>query len=160
MNSLSRLTLLALLLCHPALAEPLHIVSEAWPPYIYEQNGELRGIDYDVSEKVLQQLGYNTRWQLMPWRRALHDTTQGAADAILDISPTPQRLHDLIFAQEPLSHSESVLSIAMIARIPSPGCRTCADSASAFPPGIFTATPSSCARITSAESPLPPQKPA
>jgi len=103
------LLLLPLLLCQNALAEPLNIVSEAWPPYIYEVDGQLQGVDYDVANQVLGQLGYETRWQLMPWRRALHDTASGRADAILDISPNPEREQTYIFTSEPLSSSESVL---------------------------------------------------
>tara|TARA_R110000764_G_C10916188_1_gene373296 strand:+ start:101 stop:793 length:693 start_codon:yes stop_codon:yes gene_type:complete len=92
-----------------ALAEPLNIVSEAWPPYIYEEAGTLKGVDYDVTNRVLDQLGYKPHWQLMPWRRALHSTANGSADAILDISPNPAREQQYIFPNEPLSRSESVL---------------------------------------------------
>lgn len=103
------LLLFPLLLCNNALAEPLKIVSSAWPPYIYEDAGQLKGVDYDVTNQVLKQLGYTASWQLLPWRRALYDTAKGHADAILDISPTPQRQEQYVFASEPLSSSESVL---------------------------------------------------
>ncbi|SDS43200.1 polar amino acid transport system substrate-binding protein [Halopseudomonas sabulinigri] len=103
------LLLLPLLACPMARAEPLNIVSEAWPPYIYEEAGTLKGVDYDVTNRVLGQLGYEARWQLLPWRRALHDTANGSADAILDISPNPEREQQYIFPHEPLSRSESVL---------------------------------------------------
>ncbi|MEH6491485.1 substrate-binding periplasmic protein [Halopseudomonas sp.] len=103
------LLLLPLLTCQTALAAPLHIVSEAWPPYIYEEAGVLKGVDYDVTNRVLNELGYEAQWQLMPWRRALYDTASGSADAILDITPNPEREPQYIFPAEPLSHSESVL---------------------------------------------------
>ncbi|MEH6686363.1 MAG: transporter substrate-binding domain-containing protein [Halopseudomonas sabulinigri] len=103
------LFLFPLLMCRCALAEPLDIVSEAWPPYIYEDRGQLRGVDYEVTNRVLSQLGYQARWRLMPWRRALYNTSIGRADAILDISPNPQRRQEYIFSSEPLSISESVL---------------------------------------------------
>lgn len=109
MKSKHWLLLLPLLLCNCALAEPLKIVSAAWPPYIYEDAGQLKGVDYDVTNQVLKQLGYTASWQLLPWRRALHDTASGRADAILDISPTPQRQEQYVFPSEPLSSSESVL---------------------------------------------------
>ncbi|MEH6563897.1 MAG: transporter substrate-binding domain-containing protein [Halopseudomonas sp.] len=87
----------------------MNIVSEAWPPYIYETQGQLQGVDYDVTNRVLRQLGYQPRWQLLPWRRAQHDTLSGHADAILDISPNATRREQFIFPSEPLSHSETVL---------------------------------------------------
>ncbi|MGB3597442.1 MAG: transporter substrate-binding domain-containing protein [Pseudomonas neustonica] len=103
------LLLLLALLCGQAQAATLNIVSESWPPYIYEEHGQLKGIDYDVTTRVLSQLGYKTHWQLMPWRRALHDTASGNFDAILDISPTPERQQQYLFPTEPLSSSDSVL---------------------------------------------------
>ncbi len=103
------LFLLPLLMCRCALAGHLNTVSEAWPPYIYERDSKLQGVDYDVTNRVLSQLGYEARWRLLPWRRALYNATSGRADAILDISPNPQRRQTYIFPSEPLSRSESVL---------------------------------------------------
>ncbi|WP_372875002.1 transporter substrate-binding domain-containing protein [Pseudomonas sp.] len=47
------------------------MVSEAWPPYIHDDNGVLRGLDYQAARTVLQRLGVEVEWQLLPWRRCL-----------------------------------------------------------------------------------------
>lgn len=90
-------------------AQPLRIVSEAWPPYVYEVNGELRGLDYETAQEVLKRLGVEATWQLMPWKRCLHDLQQGRADAILGVFHSTERKTWMTFAAEPLSMIEFVL---------------------------------------------------
>ncbi|MEH6499535.1 MAG: transporter substrate-binding domain-containing protein [Pseudoalteromonas distincta] len=101
--------LLGLFACAKLLAAPVHIVSEEWPPFIYSQDGELKGADKEITEQVLSQLGYQVTWQLMPWRRVLHDVATGAADAILDIAPHADHQDAYLFTTEPLSSHETVL---------------------------------------------------
>lgn len=95
-----------------AQAQPLRIVSEAWPPYIHDDNGALRGLDYETTHTVLQRLGVEVEWQLLPWRRCLLALEQGRADGILDIFRTPEREASMLFADEPLSQVEFVLFYA------------------------------------------------
>ena len=105
-------TLLCVCLSLAAQSQPLRIVSEAWPPYIHDDNGVLRGLDYEAAQIVLQRLGVEVEWQLLPWRRCLLAMEQGQADGILDIFRTPQREATMIFADEPLSQVEFVLFYA------------------------------------------------
>lgn len=95
-----------------AQAQPLRIVSEAWAPYIYEESGELRGLDYDTAHIVLQRLGVEAEWQLLPWKRCLAALEQGQADAILDIFRTEERQATIVFPDEPMSQVEFVLFYA------------------------------------------------
>lgn len=95
--------------CINVQASGLHIVSEDWPPFIYSQDGEIKGADKEVTEQVLSQLGYQVTWELMPWRRVLHDVAIGAADAILDIAPHDDHRDAYLFSDEPLSSHETVL---------------------------------------------------
>jgi polar amino acid transport system substrate-binding protein len=95
-----------------AQGQPLRIVSEAWPPYIQDDNGVLRGLDYEAAQIVLQRLGVEVEWQLLPWRRCLMALEQGQADGILDIFHTPEREASILFPSEPLSHVEFVLFYA------------------------------------------------
>jgi polar amino acid transport system substrate-binding protein len=90
-------------------AEPLRIVSEAWPPYVYEADGKLQGLDYEAAQEVFTRLGLETTWQLMPWKRCLLDLQQGRADAVLDVFHSEERESWIVFADEPLSHIEFVL---------------------------------------------------
>lgn len=90
----------------------MRIVSEAWPPYIYEEDNELRGLDYETAQIVLQRLGVQANWQLMPWRRSLLAFQQGRADAILDVFHTSERDATMLFPSEPMSQVEFVLFYA------------------------------------------------
>mgnify|MGYP002128344838 FL=1 len=100
---------LALLFCGAPRAEPITVVTEPWPPYVFLQDGQLRGVDYEVSQHILQDLGYQPDWRVMPWKRAQHDVLAGQADAILDITVNAERQNQYHFPPEPLSNSESVL---------------------------------------------------
>ena len=105
----------ALLLCSlafPARAEPLRIVTEAWAPYVYEENGQPTGLDYEISAEVLRRLGVEVEWQFLPWKRCLLALEQGHADGILDIFRLPERERSMLFVEEPLSEVEFVLFYA------------------------------------------------
>jgi polar amino acid transport system substrate-binding protein len=111
----SILGLLCLLFVAPATrAEPttLQIVTEPWPPYIYEEQGQPRGLDYEMAARVLKRLGVSAELKLLPWRRVLSQIESGQADAILDIFRTTEREAHLLFPEEPLSQSEMVLFYA------------------------------------------------
>lgn len=95
-----------------AQGQALRIVSEAWPPYVYEENGVLRGLDYEATQLVLQRLGVAAEWQLMPWKRCLLALERGQADAILDVFHTSEREASMLFPAEPLSQIEFVLFYA------------------------------------------------
>ncbi|MBS7664366.1 transporter substrate-binding domain-containing protein [Pseudomonas lalucatii] len=112
MTALLRALLALLLLAAPGLSahgQPLRIVSEAWAPYVYEERGQLRGLDYEATAIVLQRLGIDAEWQLMPWKRCLAALQQGQADAILDVFQTAERQAGMLFPAEPLSEVEFVL---------------------------------------------------
>lgn len=107
---LAALCLLSLSLC--AHAQTLRIASESWAPYVYEENGTLKGLDYEAAQIVLQRLGVETEWQLLPWKRCLLAFEQGHIDAILDIFRTPEREATVIYPDEPMSQIEFVLFYA------------------------------------------------
>lgn len=92
-----------------AHGQTLRIVSEAWQPYVHEENGVLRGLDYEAANIVLQRLGVETTWQLLPWKRCLLALEQGQADAILDIFHTPEREATILYPSEPMSRIDLVL---------------------------------------------------
>ncbi|WP_330114776.1 transporter substrate-binding domain-containing protein [Pseudomonas sp. JS3066] len=109
-----RIVLLTLLAClgSAALAEPLRIVSEPWAPYIFEEEGQLRGLDYEASAIVFQRMGIEVQWSLMPWKRCLMELENGQADAVLDIFRNQERESQMVFPAEPLSEVEFVLFYA------------------------------------------------
>lgn len=92
-----------------AHAERLRIVSDDWAPYLYQENGQPKGIDYEVTNEVFKRLGIEVQWQFLPWRRCLAMVEQGLADAVMDIFRVDSRQGYLVYPDEPMSEVEFVL---------------------------------------------------
>lgn len=110
-----RQILISLLLCSLALgarAESLHLVTEAWAPYVYEENGQPAGLDYEITREVLRRLDVDVTLQFLPWKRCLLAFEQGQADGILDIFRLAERESQMVFISEPLSDVQFVLFFA------------------------------------------------
>lgn len=106
-----RLLTVLLLSCMSLLAraEQLRIVTDPWAPYVYEENGEPKGIDYEVTAEVFKRLGVDVRWEFMPWKRCMLMVDQGLADGVIDIFQNDLRNTQLYYPSEPLSVVEFVL---------------------------------------------------
>jgi len=77
-----------------AAAAPLPervFVTEPFPPYTFEQNGEPAGPMVDVLKAVCTRLDWRCRIELLPWRRALAMAERGQADGLFTVLDTPQR---------------------------------------------------------------------
>jgi polar amino acid transport system substrate-binding protein len=109
-----RLLTAALLTClsFTALGEKLRIVTEPWAPYVYLQDGQARGLDYETAAIVFERLGIEVEWQFLPWKRCLAMLEQGQADGALDIFQNAERDGSLLYPSEPLSYVEFVLFYA------------------------------------------------
>lgn len=95
-----------------AQGEKLRIVTEPWAPYVYEENGQAKGLDYETTAIVFQRLGVEVEWQFLPWKRCLMLLEQGQADGALDIFHYRERDNHLLYPSEPLSEVEFVLFYA------------------------------------------------
>ena len=108
--------LLSVLLCTclslAAHGEKLRIVTDPWPPYAYEENGQAKGLDYETTAIVFQRLGIDVQWQFLPWKRCLAMLEQGQADAVLDIFHRDDREKNLLYPTEPLSEVAFVMFYA------------------------------------------------
>lgn len=92
-----------------AHAQPVvHVVTEAWPPYVYEENGVPKGFDYEITREILQGSGFEMRLSFYPWKRCLEMMRNGQADALLDAGINDERLQYMAFPAEPLSSSQTV----------------------------------------------------
>ncbi|MCO7567980.1 transporter substrate-binding domain-containing protein [Pseudomonas sp. S 311-6] len=111
MRHVTRLFCLLLLACLGPLAqaERLRLVSDDWAPYIYRDNGQPRGIDYEVTNEVFKRLGFDIDWQFLPWKRCLAMVEQGQADGVMDIFRLDSRRPYLVYPDEPMSQVEFVL---------------------------------------------------
>ncbi|WP_439863833.1 substrate-binding periplasmic protein [Pseudomonas antarctica] len=100
------------LLSLSAFGEKLRIVTEPWAPYVYEDQGTMRGLDFEATVAVFQRLGVEVEWQFLPWKRCLAMLDGGHADGALDIFHSPDRDALLLYPSEPLSDVEFVLFYA------------------------------------------------
>lgn len=118
MPNIARLFWILLLVCLSplALGERLRLVSDDWAPYVYQQDGHPRGIDYEVTNLVFARLGVEVEWQFLPWKRCLAMVEQGLADGIVDIFQTESRQPYLVYAPEPMSEVEFILFQASVRR--------------------------------------------
>ncbi len=92
-----------------ALGERLRLVTDDWAPYVYQRDGQPAGIDYEVTNRVFERLGFEVEVQFLPWKRCLLMIEQGQADGILDIFQAESRQPYLVYADEPMSEVEFVL---------------------------------------------------
>ncbi|MCO1623173.1 MAG: transporter substrate-binding domain-containing protein [Pseudomonas alloputida] len=99
-----------------ALGERLRLVTDDWAPYVYQHEGQPRGIDYEVTTQVFKRLGVEVELQFLPWKRCLAMIKQGLADGILDTFQIESRQPYLVYAPEPLSEVEFVLFQAQARR--------------------------------------------
>lgn len=88
--------------------EPLNIVVDVWPPYVWLDGNELKGVDVDVTKAVFAELKIPVTLELMPWNRCLVMVENKQADAILDASITSERRNFLYFPDEPVSKGVTV----------------------------------------------------
>ncbi|MBD9459973.1 transporter substrate-binding domain-containing protein [Pseudomonas sp. PDM05] len=109
-----KLATAALLTCLSlaAYGEKLRIVTEPWAPYVYDDQGTMRGLDYETTVIVFQRLGVDVEWQFLPWKRCLAMLEQGHADGALDIFHSYERDTLLLYPSEPLSEVQFVLYYA------------------------------------------------
>ncbi|MBC2383358.1 amino acid ABC transporter substrate-binding protein [Pseudomonas sp. WS 5106] len=114
MPALLKLLTAALFTCLSlaAYGEKLRIVTEPWAPYVYDDHGTMRGLDYETTVTVFQRLGVDVEWQFLPWKRCLAMLDQGNADGALDIFHSHDRDTLLLYPSEPLSEVEFVLYYA------------------------------------------------
>lgn len=72
-------------------------VSTGYPPYYYEQNGELEGICIDIVNRVAHSLNLRISYRQYPWKRMLLNAQQGQVDAIMPLFRTEERERFLYF---------------------------------------------------------------
>lgn len=90
--------LLALLFCLPigAVAEqfaPLRVaVDNNWPPFrMSDEQGQLRGLDFDLLDELSRRTGLRFEIQVVPWARALAAMRHGQAQMMTGLARTAER---------------------------------------------------------------------
>lgn len=62
-----------------------------FPPYSFEENNQLKGIDIDVLREITKRTGIKFSVELYPWKRLLNNTKKGLCDCSFSLFKTPER---------------------------------------------------------------------
>jgi len=103
MKSITLLVLsLALLGSVSIAAEPIRLVTGNYPPYEYEEAGEVKGLVVEVLKEAFARSQLPVEFKVVPWARALWMAQHGEADAVFATIKTPEREQLLNFSNESL----------------------------------------------------------
>lgn len=80
----------------------LLIATLEYPPFIYSENGEVKGPVVDTVKAVFDSLGVKIQIEIFPIARGLSMVATGEVDAYFSLKRTPQRDIDLLFTKTPL----------------------------------------------------------
>ncbi len=98
--------------------EPLVIVTDPWPPFAVTGNQDISGTDVEIIKAVFAQLKIPIKVKIYPWKRCISMLEEQEADAILDVSITPERKVFLSFPDEPVSNGVTVFFTKKERQIP------------------------------------------
>lgn len=92
----------------PAAASELRLVADPYPPYQHARDGVVEGLDHAVVTAAFGAAGMQAHTDLLGWEECLEALRDGSADAIYQITPTPEREGWLAFSA-PFRQARSVL---------------------------------------------------
>lgn len=79
-------------------AEPLHLVTQEFPPFSYQQNGVISGLAPTLVQRICAEMQRECTMEIMPWRRAQEAVRLGRFDGMFLIGHTPERERWLHFS--------------------------------------------------------------
>ncbi|MCP3955286.1 MAG: transporter substrate-binding domain-containing protein [Desulfobacterales bacterium] len=85
--------MLYLLVCFPAWAQPIQIVTEEFPPYNYTLDGKVTGLSTEVVQAVVVLLDIPSDINVYPWARAYIIAQQDPNTLIFSIARSADREH-------------------------------------------------------------------
>lgn len=83
-------------------AQAVRLVTGHYPPYEYEEDGEVKGMVVEIVREAFRRAGRPVRIEVMPWARALQEAQSGRADGLFAAVKTPERERQLAYTREPL----------------------------------------------------------
>jgi polar amino acid transport system substrate-binding protein len=76
----------------------VRMVADPYPPYQYEEGGQVRGADQELIAAAFRFHGMATETRLLPWKQCLQWMQSGKADGIFQILPNPEREKLFLFS--------------------------------------------------------------
>lgn len=86
----------------------LVIVGESWPPFEFEENDKVVGIDADIAQHIFKKMNIPVEMRVMPWARAWAMIEKGEADAAFSTSRKDTREPYVYYPKEDMWTSEFV----------------------------------------------------
>lgn len=77
----------------------MRLVADPYPPYQYAAGGQVRGLDQVLIAGAFEAVGLRAETRLLTWSQCLEAMRDGTADAIFQITPTPERERWLAFSR-------------------------------------------------------------
>lgn len=104
--------LIAGLFCIPSVLQAetmLFVTGGMSPPYVYEESGQIRGMDVDVIKKFCAANDITPKFEAYPWKRSLMLTERGGAHGIFSLFRTDEREKFLYYPDVPINHVKTVV---------------------------------------------------
>ncbi len=76
----------------------LFVGDDAFPPYSYEENNKLQGIDVDIIKEMAERLNLDIAIRLVPWKRLIKMTQDGQCDGSFSLFHTKNRESFALYA--------------------------------------------------------------
>ncbi|WP_207060774.1 ABC transporter substrate-binding protein [Motiliproteus sp. SC1-56] len=89
-------------LCVAVQADTVRLVSFQYPPLVYQENGEVKGVATALVREAFESMGHSVTVEILPWPRSLQYVEHGQADGIFTIFKNPERETFLRYAGKPL----------------------------------------------------------
>ena len=86
----------------PAAAAPFRFVTLEYPPYEYEENGQVKGLAVEIIRETFRQMGKEVTIEVFPWARSIEMFQDGEADGIFTFFRSPDREAYTRFSREVL----------------------------------------------------------
>jgi len=89
----------AVFLTVAAQAETVKLVTLEYPPYEYQAGDKADGIAVRIVREAFKKMGKDVSIEVLPWKRALHMTKTGEADAIFTAYKNDERVTFLDYSE-------------------------------------------------------------
>lgn len=101
------LAFFVIFLGHSLSAKELKLATHQFPPYIYKENGEIKGICKDLLNEISKRSSLTFKIEFFPWRRSIELVKKRQIDGIFPAVITKEREVFLNFSDSFLSESIS-----------------------------------------------------
>lgn len=91
-------------------SKPLQIISMDFPPFVYQEDSEIKGFNVDILQAIFKDTGYTPEIRLYPWKRCLEMIKTGKADALFPLLKTADRAEYTDFS-DPFTSEDTALFV-------------------------------------------------